>query len=108
MLAGLLLSFMVRRRRVFVRAEAAGPGGTLVSLGGLTRSDAAGGFEDEFAGLAAEIGTLHQGCREGEHGPPASGGPDPGPPAAGPSGPGPTDPHPTNPGLPDPHQPDGE
>jgi cytochrome c biogenesis protein len=59
-LAGLLLSFLVRRRRVFVRA-AAGPGGaTVVELGGLTRSDASGGFEDEFAGLAAGLAQAHQ------------------------------------------------
>jgi cytochrome c biogenesis protein len=59
-LAGLLLSFMVRRRRVFVRASTDGAGNTIVDLGGLTRSDAAGGFEDEFAGLATEISGLHQ------------------------------------------------
>ena len=59
-LAGLLLSFMVRRRRVFVRASTDGTGNTIVDLGGLTRSDAAGGFEDEFAGLATEISGLHQ------------------------------------------------
>jgi cytochrome c biogenesis protein len=59
-LAGLLLSFLVRRRRMFVRA-AAGPGGqTVVELGGLTRSDASGGFEDEFAGLAAGLAEAHQ------------------------------------------------
>jgi cytochrome c biogenesis protein len=56
-LGGLLLSFMVRRRRVFVRARADG-GETLVEVGGLSRSDAAGGFEDEFSGLATEIGGL--------------------------------------------------
>jgi cytochrome c biogenesis protein len=55
-LAGLLLSFFVRRRRVFVRAEATESSGTVVDVGGLTRSDAAGGFEDEFSSLAAEIG----------------------------------------------------
>jgi cytochrome c biogenesis protein len=60
-LAGLLLSFMVRRRRVFVRATAGEAGGTTVELGGLTRSDAAGGFEEEFSGLTAEISGLHQG-----------------------------------------------
>jgi cytochrome c biogenesis protein len=60
-LGGLLLSFMVRRRRVFVRAGPGatgegGPGGvTIVEVGGLSRSDAAGGFEDEFSGLATEI-----------------------------------------------------
>jgi cytochrome c biogenesis protein len=59
-LAGLLLSFMVRRRRVFVRASTDDAGTTIVDLGGLTRSDAAGGFEEEFAGLAAEISGLHE------------------------------------------------
>jgi cytochrome c biogenesis protein len=60
-LAGLLLSFLVRRRRVFVRAVAGPDGRTLVELGGLTRSDASGGFEAEFAGLAAEFAEAHQG-----------------------------------------------
>jgi len=55
-LAGLLLSFFVRRRRVFVRAVPAETGtGSVVTVGGLTRSDASGGFEEEFAELAAEI-----------------------------------------------------
>jgi cytochrome c biogenesis protein len=55
-LAGLLLSFFVRRRRVFVRAEPAPDGaGSIVTVGGLTRTDASGGFEDEFATLAADI-----------------------------------------------------
>jgi cytochrome c biogenesis protein len=55
-LAGLLLSFFVRRRRVFVRAVPAVTGtGSVVTVGGLTRSDASGGFEEEFADLAAEI-----------------------------------------------------
>ena len=55
-LAGLLLSFFVRRRRVFVRAVPAASGtGSVVTVGGLTRSDASGGFEEEFAELAAEI-----------------------------------------------------
>jgi cytochrome c biogenesis protein len=70
-LAGLVLSFLVRRRRIFVRAgaadadDAALAGGdadaaadqraTVVEVGGLTRSDAAGGFETEFAELASEI-----------------------------------------------------
>ncbi|MEP7025930.1 MAG: cytochrome c biogenesis protein ResB, partial [Actinomycetota bacterium] len=53
-IAGLLLSFAVRRRRVFVRAVAGGAG-AVVTVGGLARSDAAGGFEAEFTGLAAEI-----------------------------------------------------
>ena len=60
-LAGLILSFMTRRRRVFVRA-AAGPGGTtLVDVGGLTRSDAAGGFETEFAELTRQLRSEQQG-----------------------------------------------
>ncbi len=50
-LAGLILSFLVRRRRVFVRAAAATDGTTRVTIGGLARSDAAGGFETEFATL---------------------------------------------------------
>ena len=55
-LAGLLLSFFVRRRRMFVRAESAADGsGSVVTVGGLTRTDASGGFEDEFATLAADI-----------------------------------------------------
>ena len=55
-LAGLLLSFFVRRRRVFVRAVPAAAGtGSVVTVGGLTRSDASGGFEEEFTELAAEI-----------------------------------------------------
>jgi cytochrome c biogenesis protein len=53
-LAGLLMSFMVRRRRVFVRALV-DDGQTVMMLGGLTRSDAAGGFEAEFAELSAEF-----------------------------------------------------
>jgi len=73
-LAGLLLSFLVRRRRVFVRAQAVDgpsgqpgePGETVVELAGLTRSDAAGGFEDEFSGLAAEIRALHHPPPHGE------------------------------------------
>jgi cytochrome c biogenesis protein len=55
-LAGLLLSFFVRRRRVFVRAVPAAYGaGSVVTIGGLTRTDASGGFEEEFAELAYEI-----------------------------------------------------
>jgi cytochrome c biogenesis protein len=57
-LGGLLLSFMVRRRRVFVRARAGAAGETVLDVGGLSRSDAAGGFDDEFAGLAAGIREL--------------------------------------------------
>jgi cytochrome c biogenesis protein len=57
-LGGLLLSFMVRRRRVFVRVR---PNGTqsIVQVGGLARIDASGGFETEFASLAAELKAAH-------------------------------------------------
>jgi cytochrome c biogenesis protein len=99
-LAGLLLSFMVRRRRVFVRAAADDAGGTIVDIGGLTRSDAAGGFEDEFAGLTAEIAGMHQAgpaggpvSSQGDHDPPeqsTSGGTTPQRPSQG--GPGGTTP----------------
>ena len=71
-LGGLLLSFMVRRRRVFVRARANGqasevPGGahSTVQIGGLARTDASGGFEAEFASLAAELRSAHS-QEEGE------------------------------------------
>jgi cytochrome c biogenesis protein len=60
-LAGLILSFLVRRRRVFVRAVARADGGTEVSVGGLARSDAAGGFENEFAELAELLRAEHAG-----------------------------------------------
>ena len=60
-LAGLILSFLVRRRRVFVRAATAPDGSTEVSVGGLARSDAAGGFETEFAELAELLRTAHDG-----------------------------------------------
>jgi len=91
LLAGLLLSFMVRRRRVFVRAVAGEAGQTTVDIGGLTRSDAAGGFEDEFADLAAEISQLHQGGQDsdtGEQDPPEQqpGGESPEPPPSNTSG----------------------
>jgi cytochrome c biogenesis protein len=61
-LGGLLLSFMVRRRRVFVRARANGSAGgvqSTVQVGGLARIDASGGFEEEFASLAAELRSAH-------------------------------------------------
>jgi cytochrome c biogenesis protein len=60
-LAGLILSFLVRRRRVFVRAAPAPDGSTEVTVGGLARSDAAGGFEHEFAELADLLRHEHDG-----------------------------------------------
>ena len=67
-LGGLLLSFMVRRRRVFVRARASGAANEVhstVQVGGLARTDASGGFEAEFASLAAELRSAHR-QHEGE------------------------------------------
>jgi cytochrome c biogenesis protein len=64
-LGGLLLSFMIRRRRVFVRASA-GPQGTTVHVGGLARTDASGAFEDEFASLAAELRSADQQAAPGQ------------------------------------------
>src|SRR5258708_28809434 len=60
-LAGLILSFLVRRRRLFVRAEAGPGGGSHVTIGGLARSDAAGGFETEFTELAGLLSEEQQG-----------------------------------------------
>jgi cytochrome c biogenesis protein len=58
-LGGLVLSFMIRRRRVFVRVGADPASrklpSTKVQVGGLARTDASGSFEAEFASLAAEL-----------------------------------------------------
>src|SRR5258707_2162639 len=58
-LGGLLLSFMIRRRRGFVRASA-GEHGTTVQVGGLARTDAGGGFEAGFAPLGAQLRSAHE------------------------------------------------
>jgi cytochrome c biogenesis protein len=68
-LGGLLLSFLIRRRRVFVRARA-GQAGTTVQVGGLARTDASGGFEAEFAALAAELRSAHEQSAVTAPGPP--------------------------------------
>ncbi len=76
-IAGLLLSFLVRRRRLFVRVSPAGgdgTGGAEVEFGGLARSDVAGGFEEEFAALAAALRAAH-GVAGGGGAGPAAGGP---------------------------------
>jgi len=65
-LAGLLLSFFIRRRRMFVRAYPGTGGRTVIDVGGLARSDAAGGFEAEFATLAGEISAAQQGSEPAE------------------------------------------
>jgi cytochrome c biogenesis protein len=68
-LAGLLLSFFMRRRRLFVRAVPAASGtGSVVTVGGLTRSDASGGFEEEFADLATEIAAAEPDHNKPDHG----------------------------------------
>jgi cytochrome c biogenesis protein len=55
LLVGLTVSLSGRRRRVWVRARPDGRGGSLISLGGLPRSDYPG-FADEFARVADLIG----------------------------------------------------
>jgi len=59
-LAGLVLSFLVRRRRIFVRAYPGDSGRTVVDVGGLARSDVGGGFEAEFGELATALKSVHQ------------------------------------------------
>jgi cytochrome c biogenesis protein len=54
-LAGLLVSFLVRRRRVFVRAYPGGEGETIVEFAGLARTESSAAFGAEFAGLSAEL-----------------------------------------------------
>ena len=54
MMAGLLVSLVVRRRRVWVRLTAAGPGTVNVELGGLARTDNSG-WGDEFERLTKRL-----------------------------------------------------
>jgi cytochrome c biogenesis protein len=58
-LAGLLLSFFVRRRRMFVRVYPGSDGGTVVEVAGLVRTDAGGGFDDEFDQFAEALRSAH-------------------------------------------------
>jgi cytochrome c biogenesis protein len=55
MVLGLLFSLRVRRRRLWVRASRDSSGRTLVEVGGLTRTDASGGFDEEFARLVKAL-----------------------------------------------------
>jgi hypothetical protein len=55
---------------MFIRVTGDGSGGSVVAVGGLTRSDAAGGFEVEFAELTEEIRTALQ-AGEADSGRPA-------------------------------------
>ena len=54
MMAGLVVSLVVRRRRVWVRLSPAGPGTVSVELGGLARTDNSG-WGDEFERLTQRL-----------------------------------------------------
>jgi cytochrome c biogenesis protein len=54
-LAGLLVSFLVRRRRVFVRAAPVAGGGATVDFGGLARTESSETFGAEFEGLSKDL-----------------------------------------------------
>jgi len=55
LLLGLMVSLAGKRRRVWARVEPTGAGRSLISLGGLTRSEHHG-FAEEFARVAALVG----------------------------------------------------
>ncbi len=57
--AGLLLSLRVRRRRVWVRAQTGTDGRSVVAAGGLSRTDA-DGFAAEFAELTGRLRAQHR------------------------------------------------
>src|SRR5262249_24098200 len=54
-LAGLLVSFLVRRRRVFVRAVPGPGGGATVEFGGLARTESSETLGAEFEGLSKDL-----------------------------------------------------
>lgn len=54
MMAGLVCSLIVRRRRIWIRVTPAGPGTVNVELGGLARTDNAG-WGDEFERLTGRL-----------------------------------------------------
>jgi cytochrome c biogenesis protein len=54
MMGGLLVSLVVRRRRVWVRLTPAAPGTVSVELGGLARTDNSG-WGDEFDRLTQRL-----------------------------------------------------
>lgn len=56
MVVGLIFSLSVRRRRLWLRATPAASGRTLVTVGGLVRSDG-DGFTREFPAIAADLAT---------------------------------------------------
>jgi cytochrome c biogenesis protein len=68
-LAGLLVSFLVRRRRVFLRAVPVAGGGSTVEFAGLARTESSETFGAEFADLSAELSaTLVGAGGRGPHG----------------------------------------
>ncbi|MEV3901890.1 cytochrome c biogenesis protein ResB [Mycobacterium sp. NPDC050551] len=58
MMAGLLVSLVVRRRRIWVRIEPAAPGTVSVELGGLARTDNSG-WGEEFERLVSRLLAAH-------------------------------------------------
>jgi cytochrome c biogenesis protein len=72
-LAGLLVSFLVRRRRVFLRAVPAAGGGSAVEFAGLARTESSETFGAEFAELSTELSAALKGetapVTAGERGP---------------------------------------
>ncbi len=76
---GVATSFMVRRRRVWVRASAGEGGRTVVEVGGLTLGNPASGFDDIVAALRGPQDEDQPGPQdEGEPGPQDEPGPEPG------------------------------
>jgi cytochrome c biogenesis protein len=62
MMAGLVVSLLVRRRRVWVRLQTTTPGTVNVQVGGLARTDNAG-WGEEFERL---VGRLEDGLSQAE------------------------------------------
>jgi cytochrome c biogenesis protein len=54
MIAGLLLSLRVRRRRIWVRTVNDDAGRTVIEAGGLGRTDS-GAFVEEFAAVVSDL-----------------------------------------------------
>jgi cytochrome c biogenesis protein len=54
MMTGLVVSLLVRRRRIWIRLQTATPGNVNVQVGGLARTDNAG-WGDEFERLVARL-----------------------------------------------------
>jgi cytochrome c biogenesis protein len=68
-LAGLLVSFLVRRRRVFLRAVPAAGGGSTVEFAGLARTESSETFGAEFAELSTELSAALGDGGAGKRGP---------------------------------------